>query len=127
MIRVADMIYKEGLKHGANLPMHYEDLVHFFGKPMTVVGQDRTYEWYLIEEREDEENIRAIIYDHDDDNFNHRIDCHCDRSFEIVGEYIDIQRRKGKDFVTEALQGQGVNKAEHELEINKDDEQPNKD
>ena len=127
MIRVVDMIDKEGLKHGANLPMHYEDLVHFFGQPMAVVGQDRTYEWYLIEERDGEDNIRAVIYDYDDDNFNHRIDCHCDRSFEIVAEYINIQRENGKDYVTEALEGEGNLKAEHELEIEKDDEQLNQD
>jgi len=127
MIRVVDMIDKEGLKHGANLPMHYEDLVHFFGQPMIVVGQGRTYEWYLIEERDGEDNIRAVIYDYNDDNFNHRIDCHCDRSFEIVAEYINIQRENGKDYITEALEGQGNLKAEHELEIEKDDEQPNQD
>jgi len=125
MIRVEDMIDKEGLRYGANLPMHYDDLVHFFGKPMTVVGQDRTYEWYVIEERKGEESIRAVIYDYNDDNFNHRIDCHCDRSFEIVAEFIQQEKEKGKDFVTEALQGQGNMSAEHELEIDKEDEQPN--
>tara|TARA_R100001244_G_scaffold86809_2_gene66210 strand:- start:8420 stop:8824 length:405 start_codon:yes stop_codon:yes gene_type:complete len=132
MIKVVKKINRDKMKYGANLPMHYTDMVHFFGEPITINcdGTDRRVEWYVVEERDGEDDIRAIIYDsmlndNVEDEFEFMVECHCDRSFEVVAEFINQERKKGKEFITQALEGQGEKKEAYEVSIDNQTENAN--
>ena len=95
-------------------------MVHFFGEPTKSIGNDRRVEWYLTEIRDGEDDIRAIIYDSMESNNIEgenmfRVECHCDRSFEIVAEYINQERLNGKGFLTSSINGEDTKQERYEV------------
>jgi hypothetical protein len=127
MIKVVSKVERNGLLYGANLPMHYADMVHFFGEPTKSIGNNRRVEWYLTEVRDGEDDIRAIIYDSmESDNIEgesmFHVECHCDRSFEIVAEYINQEKLNGKGFLTSSINGEDTKQERYEVKYDNKEE-----
>ena len=94
-------------KVGCTMPMYFVDAQKMFGSPIIELNGD-TY-WKLMEVQEDGTEIYAEVYIewneyHPEKLLQMEILCHCDRSFEIVGEYIGQKLNDGVEYETTAIE-----------------------
>ena len=101
-------------------PFNYKDAIHLFGKPVKVIGQEHRVYWRITETQKDGFVVYAQIQDDGlnadvKDTVNFDIICHCDRSFEIVSEFIGNEYKKGKRPLTRDLKPPLEEQERHEL------------
>lgn len=97
-------------KVGCTMPMYFIDATKMFGQPIYDPNGDHL--WKLMEIQEDGTEIYAELYlewneYHPEKRLTFEIRCHCDRSFEIVGEYIGEKIKDGVEYETTAIKTEG--------------------
>tara|TARA_R110002033_G_scaffold495_1_gene4610 strand:+ start:1520 stop:1924 length:405 start_codon:yes stop_codon:yes gene_type:complete len=100
-------------KIGCTMPMYLVDALEILGEPIThsnLFG-DQLSKWMFIEHQKDDTIVYAeLVYDVRNVDYEVKmtfdIHCHCDRSFEIVGEYIRDMLKSGSEFVTTSLESE---------------------
>tara|TARA_R100000951_G_scaffold115497_2_gene123776 strand:- start:304 stop:747 length:444 start_codon:yes stop_codon:yes gene_type:complete len=101
-----------GFVQVADLRCTYEDLIHFFGQPMRIVGSDRRVEWGF---REIGSDVGCTIYDDNsgkwtekntplENVFEWMVGGHCDRSIEMIGQIFEQEFRSGKTFKSKPIE-----------------------